>query len=241
MDEAIEKVLSNRNMRPYLEEKTLPDVRNAIKELLQQIVNNKDLERHWQTKERENLRLIRNTRRAERDRKRLEQGSAYQSDEEDKALDLTDSSSESDSYYDSQDEGEDGSSEERLLTQSDLGVTGTNANNGFGVDVSSPLSEIQSRSALEVASPTIRKKSNNGLTMGEISINLAGSAGFKTNKLSNSKSRSHKSKHSLQQFHFNPLRFLGMFLIEKNQERREHEKKKIKLEGVDTTSSVSQS
>lgn len=47
MDAAIEKVLSNRNMRPYLEEKTLPDVRLAIKELLQQIVNNKDLERHW--------------------------------------------------------------------------------------------------------------------------------------------------------------------------------------------------
>ncbi len=171
MDEAIEKVLSNRNMRPYLEEKTLPDVRLAIKELLQQIVNNKDLERHWQTKERENLRLIRNTRRAERDRKRLEQGSAYQSDEEDKALDHTDSSSESDSYYDSQDEGEDGSSEERLLTQSDLGVTGTNGNNGFAVEVSGPLSEIQSRSALEVASPTIRT-SNNGLGMGEVTINL---------------------------------------------------------------------
>jgi hypothetical protein len=59
--------------------------------------------------------------------------------------------------------------------------------------------------------------------MGEISINLHGS----TMKTKSKYSRSHKSKHSLHSFHFNPLRFLGMFLIEKNQERREQEREKL--------------
>ena len=34
MEEAIEKMLSNRNLRPYLEDKTLPDLRLGLKELL---------------------------------------------------------------------------------------------------------------------------------------------------------------------------------------------------------------
>ena len=74
-------------LRPFMDQKTLPDLRLSLKELLEQIVVNRDLERHWQSKERENQKLINRARRDERDRKRLEQGSAYQSADEDKDLD----------------------------------------------------------------------------------------------------------------------------------------------------------
>ena len=103
MEEALKTVMSNQNMRPILEEKMLPDLRLGIKELLQQIVTNKELDRHWHSKERENQKLIKETRRAERDRKRLEMGSNFQSDEEEKHLDDSEEEddSEIDSYYDS--------------------------------------------------------------------------------------------------------------------------------------------
>ena len=35
MEEVMRKVLNQKNMRPYLEEKMLPDLRSGIKELLQ--------------------------------------------------------------------------------------------------------------------------------------------------------------------------------------------------------------
>jgi hypothetical protein len=41
-------------MRPYLEDKLFPDLRLGIKELLLKIIENKDLDRHWLTKEKEN-------------------------------------------------------------------------------------------------------------------------------------------------------------------------------------------
>ena len=72
MEDVMRQVLNQKNMRPYLEEKMLPDLRLGIKELLQQIIANKELDRHWQSKERENLKMIKATRRADRDRKRLE-------------------------------------------------------------------------------------------------------------------------------------------------------------------------
>ena len=75
-------LITPNSMRPMLEEKCLPDVRLAIKELLRQIVTNKELDRHWHGMERQNIKLIKETRRAERDRKRLEMGSEYHSDEE---------------------------------------------------------------------------------------------------------------------------------------------------------------
>ena len=68
----MKKVLNQKTLRPYFEEKMLPDLRLGIKELLQQIIVNKELDRHWQSKERENQKLIKATRRADRDRKRLE-------------------------------------------------------------------------------------------------------------------------------------------------------------------------
>ena len=54
MEEMLQKVLNQKNMRPYLEEKMLPDLRMSIKELLEQIIANKELDRHWYSKEREN-------------------------------------------------------------------------------------------------------------------------------------------------------------------------------------------
>ena len=59
-------------MRPYLEETLFPDLRQTIRELLVTIIENRELDKHWHTKERENQKLIRATRRAEQDRKRLE-------------------------------------------------------------------------------------------------------------------------------------------------------------------------
>ena len=41
-------------MRPYLEVKLMPDLRLGIKELLKEIIENKEVDRHWLTKEREN-------------------------------------------------------------------------------------------------------------------------------------------------------------------------------------------
>lgn len=41
-------------MRPYLEETLFPDLRLSVKELLVAIVDNKELDKHWRTKEREN-------------------------------------------------------------------------------------------------------------------------------------------------------------------------------------------
>ena len=85
----------------------MPDLRLGIKELLKEIIENKELDRHWHTKERVNQSMIKKTKIAELDRKRLEQGSNYSSDEEEKELqaeeEKKDESETSDSYYDSED------------------------------------------------------------------------------------------------------------------------------------------
>lgn len=74
--------------------------------------------------ERENLKLIKETRRAERDRKRLEMGDDFQSDEEEKLLDEPEeeSESESDSYYDSQ-EHSSGEDRDSMASQGSLRPT----------------------------------------------------------------------------------------------------------------------
>ena len=116
MEEEIGKLLLKQSeMRPYLEKQMMPDLRAAIKELLNQIRDNRELDYHWTTKEKENAKLLKQTRRAERDRRRLEQGSNYQSDEEEKFEDESESEKDEfdDSYYDEEDgEGEDGESDE---------------------------------------------------------------------------------------------------------------------------------
>ena len=100
----------------------LPDLRLGIKELLQQIIANKELDRHWQSKERENQKLIKATRRADRDRKRLEQGSAYHSEEEGKIDSESESEESSSSYYDSECSADDGV-DERDGSDLDIEVT----------------------------------------------------------------------------------------------------------------------
>ena len=138
----------------------LPDLRLGIKELLQQIIANKELDRHWQSKERENQKLIKATRRADRDRKRLEQGSAYHSEDEGKIASESESEEESDSYYDSEcsDEVEERDSELELVTPDP-------ENSQAQLQVTSALGEIrqseelQSKSALGGAI-TIMKETN---------------------------------------------------------------------------------
>ena len=74
------------------------------------------------TKERENARLHRATKKAEIDRKRLEMGSQYESDEEEKRLrtEIEESEEESDSYYDTEEYGCEGESEDVLADLSDV-------------------------------------------------------------------------------------------------------------------------
>lgn len=69
--------------------------------------------------------LIKETRRAERDRKRLELGSQYQSDEEEKHLDdpEQEEESDSDSYYDSQ-EHSSGEERDSMASQGSLRPAG---------------------------------------------------------------------------------------------------------------------
>ena len=121
LEKAINNALTQHNIRPVLEEKMLPDLRLSVKELLKEIIVNKELDRHWMTKERENARLHRATRRAEIDRKRLEMGSEYETDEEEKKIiaELKDSEEESDSYYDDEDYDDEGESEDVLADLSD--------------------------------------------------------------------------------------------------------------------------
>ena len=101
---AVSKVLTKNVMRPYLEKHLLPDLRQGIKELLHEIINNGALDKHWAKQEKENQQVVKQARRAERDRKRLAMGSAYNSDNESYISDSHEDQkpSESSSEYDSE-------------------------------------------------------------------------------------------------------------------------------------------
>ena len=47
MEEMVALMRQQEKLNPSLEERTLPDLRASIRELLQQIVLNKELDRHW--------------------------------------------------------------------------------------------------------------------------------------------------------------------------------------------------
>ena len=47
MEEMVALMRQQEKLNPGLEDRTLPDLRASIKELLQQIVLNKELDRHW--------------------------------------------------------------------------------------------------------------------------------------------------------------------------------------------------
>ena len=94
--------------------------------------------------ERENQRLIKATRRADRDRKRLEQGSNYHS-EDDVGGKIEDSETESDqssdSYYDS--EGSSGGVDEDVMADhSDLDIDGLQSGDGASKSQLKPTSAL---------------------------------------------------------------------------------------------------
>ena len=167
--------------------------------------------------------MIKATRKAELDRKRLEMGSAFQSDEEDRHLDEEDSEEETDSYYDSQEEGEEEPSDERMATVSDAPHSpGLRATSDLGDVMSPDLIDMQSRSALGM-SPGLKEVIQNA------SMGMGHTA---SGKLRGSMSKSRRSKRSLTQehFYFNPLRFLATFLLEKNQERKDEQNRVLQEE-----------
>ena len=183
---------------------------------------NKELDRHWQTKERENHKIIKATRRAARDRKRLEMGSAYHSSEDEK-LEESEEESES-SSYDSE-EGEEEESEMEMNSQSDY--NGMDNTNNPIMELVSPLSDdVRARSAVG------RRQSLNASATavggGEPStavqvVNMLQQKDWNIKNSGKSPSkRSSRSKHSLMNhFHFNPIRFLAMQLISKNRDRKD--------------------
>ena len=92
--------LSNLNARPYLEQNVLPDLRECIKDLLRYVQQSGELDRYWVAVEKQNRIAKKRARDVEVDRKRIDQGSAYNSDCDDNI----DVSVESSSDYDSEDE-----------------------------------------------------------------------------------------------------------------------------------------
>jgi len=81
------------------------------------------------------------------------------------------------------------------------------------------VGELHSRSALDGPEQAANKVDSHAMTMG-----TAGNKSAKqTRSFKSSRSR-HSFAHSTN--HFNPIRFLAMGLIEKNQERKEIERKK---------------
>ena len=218
MEDVMRSVLNQKNMRPYLEEKMLPDLRLSIKELLSQIMANKELDRHWQSKERENLRMMKATRRADRDRKRLEMGSNYCSDEENKFdCEESDSEEESDSYYDSEcSEEEDCVMERDSELEDIIGTVETNEGIQAQRQPASALgsinaldNELLSKSALDGPNGIRVSRDVNSNTK-QMNMNMGDTKRTRSY-------RSNKSRASLShQFNFNPLRFLAMGLIEKN-------------------------
>ena len=124
----------------------LPDLRLSIKELLEQIQANRELDRHWHSKERENQRLIKATRRADRDRKRLEQGSYYHSELDIASGQIEDSETESDQSSDSYYDSEGGSSREGQddveMDHSDLDIDGLHSGDGASKTQLKPTSAL---------------------------------------------------------------------------------------------------
>ena len=216
MEEVIKQVLNQEKLRPYLEDKTLPDLRQCLKDLLHEITVNKELDRHWMTKERENQKKIRATKKAEIDRKRLEQGSAYDSDEDRDALEGdSEEESESDSYYDSECSQEE--DESSLDASQSCAEQLTNEELSPKANSKSQLENMVSVTA-EPASATLGLVSHGSKP--RLKHNVSRS-------LRSHRTRSHASMTNAA-FNFNPLRFVAMALIFKNQERKELEQDKLK-------------
>ena len=47
VEDLMEEILKRERQQPILQKTTLPYLRASIKELLEQVVNNHELDRHW--------------------------------------------------------------------------------------------------------------------------------------------------------------------------------------------------
>jgi hypothetical protein len=91
---AMEKIkITNQTARPYLEENLFPEVRVALKQLLEHIQSSGELNRYWSAVDKQNDEARKAARRVERERKRLEMGSEYNetSDDEPEKVEEPDS------------------------------------------------------------------------------------------------------------------------------------------------------
>ncbi len=71
--------ITNQKAKEYLEEQIFGDVRTAMKQLLDHIQQSGELERYWKVVEKQNDEARRAARRLEKERRRLEMGSDYES------------------------------------------------------------------------------------------------------------------------------------------------------------------
>ena len=71
--------VTNQNAKDYLEGQIFGDVRAAMKELLDHIQTSGELDRYWKVVEKQNDEARRAARRLEKERRRLEMGSDYES------------------------------------------------------------------------------------------------------------------------------------------------------------------
>lgn len=93
--------LTQLNTTVHLEEVVLDDLRESLKELLSYIKNSGQLEKYWANIDQRNDLLRADAKKKLRERKKIEIGSAFNSDEE-APLKVFQAESENDSDYDSE-------------------------------------------------------------------------------------------------------------------------------------------
>ena len=79
--------ITNQNAEAYLESALFPEVRQALKRLLDYINDSGELEKYWSIVEKKNEEARKAARRLEKDRKRIEMGSDYVTSDEDDSMD----------------------------------------------------------------------------------------------------------------------------------------------------------
>lgn len=99
----MEKIkITNQTARPYLEDNLFPEVRVALRQLLEHIQSSGELNRYWSAVDKQNDEARKAARRVERERKRLEMGSEYNETSEEEQPEEPDSWEESSSVEESE-------------------------------------------------------------------------------------------------------------------------------------------
>ncbi len=93
--------LTQLNTTPHLEEVILNDLRESLKELLSYIKNSGQLEKYWAKIDQRNDLLRADAKKKRRERKKIEIGSAFNSEDE-PPLKVFEAESETESDYDSE-------------------------------------------------------------------------------------------------------------------------------------------